>query len=328
MRIKVDSVKTGKSFNPRAHVDQRQVTLLSRSMNSELGQVAPIIIRRGDNELIDGLHRLNAAKRSKRKYIEAVPIDADDKQARRMSLAANSLTQPLHWMEIGRVVAPIIEEIKRHQGREKMETELAKELGINSQTLRVGMIAWRKLAPEAWDIALELSKKHLLNRNRHLQPIWGLSHDNQIALLKRVAKIQDLIAMRTVVEGFLATRRPERNTLGRPRDSSKTVANAELGKSTAPIAPAAQEGNEKESSHDDKQQRTKQKLEEALAMDLVDLSTLKIWELAKTVQPELRKITGMHCERFKVQTALKADLELLLEQKPKKVEAAPLKVST
>jgi ParB/RepB/Spo0J family partition protein len=317
-KVEISSVKTEKGFNPRSYVSRSEVARLRQSMSSKLGQVAPIIIRKGDNELIDGLHRLIAARQSKRKYIEAVSIDVDDDQARRMSLAANSLTQQLHWLELGRGAAAILNGIKRHHGREKIKRELAKELGISHKTLEHYIVPCRMLSPEAWDIALELSKKHLLPVPQ-LSRIWQLPHEKQLLLLRRVRKMNDPILVCQHISGFLETEQVQRNPLGRPRGSSKTAANVEPGKQ-------AQERSGKESfhnSHVDRREQTKHKLEEALGMDEINLVDLEIWKLAIAIQPRLRNITDMPCERFKVQAVLKADLELVEHATKKRIESVP-----
>lgn len=320
MRIKLDSVKTSKGFNPRADVSTREVAALRQSMNSELGQIAPIILRQGDLELVDGLHRLRAAERSGRKYIEAVFVTGDDQHVRRMALAANSLTEKLHWLEEGRAAAAILDRIQLHRGRGKMKAELAKELGLRPKSLAVYISACRMLAPEAWTLALQLSKKHLVT-NIQLQRIWQLPHDKQIALLTRISKSNDPISVSAVVEGTLASERPGRNELGRPRAAFlKTQANAEHGKSTNPVAVGAAKVEKKES--DDKGEQTKRKIEEAFGMDSINLVDLQIWKLAMLLEPRLRNYQRLYVERFKVARALREDLEHL-EQK--KTIAAPLK---
>lgn len=308
MKIKVNAVKITKGFNPRAYVSPREVAGLKQSFNSELGQIAPIIIRRRDNELIDGLHRLLAAKRSKRKYIEAVPIDVDDARARRMSLAANSLTEKLHPLEIGKVANEILSAIKRYHGREKLKRELAKELGIRPGTLARQIVLARHLSPEAWTMALKLSKQHLLPLAQ-IDRVCRLDHANQLLLLRRAVNMKDPILVGRYIEGFLETQRPSRNLLGRPR-GSKTEANHEVSRGSNALAPVEEKNQSPHDVREDRREQTKRKLEEWAGVDAVDVSKLEFWRLLLTSESGLQQYRP-RAKKEELLHALENDLERL-----------------
>jgi DNA-binding XRE family transcriptional regulator len=339
LRIRVDQVRTEKGFNPRSYIGEGKVRMLTQSLKSQLGQINAVLVQKGSNELIDGLSRLEASKRAKREYIEVIPVDVTDEQARRMALAANALTEKLHWLEIGKAADQILSRVPRHAGREKLKKELAKEIGVATHTLEVDIVAGRSLAPEAWELCLELAKKHLLRRAQ-IEHIWKLPVEKQVLLLRRLSEIhEDPITISRHLETFLAAEPREQNRLGRPRGSGKSK--PVEGQSARPVAqaapPAAQQDHDsilgptsgvacytqdKEerptatvpaatSANTAKRERTEQKLREALRMDPVNLTELQIWNLAKELEPGLRKYTKLKVERWKIVEALRRDLETL-----------------
>jgi ParB/RepB/Spo0J family partition protein len=322
LKISVDAVKTEKHFNPRYRVDQSEVAALASSLQSQLGQISPIIVREGDNELVDGLHRLLAAKRVG-KPVEAIKIKVTDQMAKEMALVANSLTQKLNWLERGRAVAEILDGIKWRGGRERKKRELAKQLGITHHILEQDASGYRLLAHEAWEICLALSKKHLLSRVQ-ISRIWQLQQSQQLALLRRIERMKDPVEIDQHVEAFLATQQVERNVRGRPRRSGTSKPSVEFSGPEKTAAP--QEENHQDSSvKSSKRERTGEKLQEALRMDPVDMSTLHVWKLLVLLEPRLREYSQLSCERWKVVEALQRDLQLL-DQKAESREPRTLTV--
>jgi ParB/RepB/Spo0J family partition protein len=306
LRIRVDQVRTEKGFNPRSYIGEGKVRLLTQSLRSELGQISPLVLQKGSNELIDGLGRLEASKKAGQKYIEVIPANVTDEQARRMALAANALTEKLHWLEVGRAADQILSKIPRHGGRERMKKELAKEIGVATHTLEVDIVAARTLAPEAWALCLELAKKHLLRRSQIAQ-IWALPADKQVLLLRRLSEIpEDPIAVARHLETFLTAEPKAKNPLGRPR---LMRGKSEQQKATGASVPAPPVAVQEPSDSSVKRERTEQKLQQALRMDPVDITSLETWKLAVQLAPELRMFSKLSVQRWKIIEALKADLE-------------------
>jgi ParB/RepB/Spo0J family partition protein len=310
LKIRIEQVRTEKHFNPRAAVDSHEVTALSSSMRTKIGQVAPIILRQGDNELIDGLHRLRAAQRAGQHDLEAVTVKAGDEEAREMALAANSLTARLNWLERGRAVCQILDSIKWRGGREKKKMELEKQLGLSHHILEADVTAFRLLDPEAWKICLVMSKNHLLSREQ-IARTWQLPHEQQLVLLRRVQGMKNRLEIANQVEGFLETQRVERNWRGRPRGSGTSTAHVESSAAEKSTAPQSRESHQNSSVKPSKREATEEKLQEALRMDPVNIADLEIWKLARQLKPRLRRYARLHCERWKITEALRKDIEVL-----------------
>jgi ParB-like chromosome segregation protein Spo0J len=307
LKISVNAVRTGKHFNPRAAVDSHEVAALSASMRTKIGQVAPIILRQGDNELIDGLHRLQAAKRAGQHDLEAVTIRAEDPEAREMALACNSLTSRLSWLERGRAVCEILDQIRWHHGRERKKRELAKQLGMSHHRLEADVSAYRLLSPEAWQICLKLSKQHLLSQAQ-VSRIWQFDHTQQLAVLRRIERMKNPVEIDQHLKAFLASRQVQRNLRGRPRGSTKV---AQSKPTEQPITPAVAKEHNENPVKAEKRERVREKVEEALRMDTIDLTTLQTWRLIVALDRRLRKFTELSCDRWRIVEALRKDLQVL-----------------
>jgi ParB/RepB/Spo0J family partition protein len=77
---------------------------------------------------------------------------------------------------------------------------------------------------------------------------------------------------------------------------------------------------------DERHEQIRERLEQALGADALNLGSLQIWRLAELLQPKLRAYSRLYAERWKVAKALREDLELV-EQKAKKTEIVPLSAS-
>jgi len=118
-------------FNPeivaREKIDEEYIKVLMKSL-AEDGQLHPITVRvlpDGRYEIIDGLHRVESAKRLGWKDIEANVISVDDLEAKFLSLKANLVRRNLEPVEEGEVVYKIM---VKHGLTEK---QVAEKLGVS-----------------------------------------------------------------------------------------------------------------------------------------------------------------------------------------------------
>lgn len=117
MQVKINQIKTSKGFNAREALDRAEVQSLKLSMKA-IGQQEEIILRKEDNELIDGLHRIAAAKALGWKTIDAKHVTVTDQEARILGLVSNNFGKRLNQLELGRNIFLILEGVKKREGRE------------------------------------------------------------------------------------------------------------------------------------------------------------------------------------------------------------------
>ena len=127
LRIPLDKLVFNPEIVSRSKIDEEHLKFLMKSL-SEDGQLHPIIVRPlgdGRYEIIDGLHRVEAAKRLKWKDIEANVVHADDVEANFLSLKANLIRRNLEPVQEGEVVYRIM---VKHNLTEK---QVAEKLGVS-----------------------------------------------------------------------------------------------------------------------------------------------------------------------------------------------------
>jgi len=126
MRIPLDRIVVNPEIVARVKVDEEHIALLMKSLKED-GQLSPIIVRPlpdGRYELIDGFHRVEAAKRLGWRDIEANVIHVDDVEAKFLALKANFVRRSLEPVEEGEVIYRIM---VKHGLTEK---QVAEKLGV------------------------------------------------------------------------------------------------------------------------------------------------------------------------------------------------------
>ena len=218
MQVKISQIKTSKGFNPRENLDRAEVQSLKLSMKA-LGQRDEITIRKEDNELINGLHRIAAAKALGWRTIDAKLVTVTDQEARILALVSNNFGKRLNQLELGRNIFLILEEVKKREGRGEVKEELAMKLGISVPELESCLATYRNLNPEARELSSYAVRKRVL-RVEHLREIRQLPGEKQVAVLKQIVKVKDASAADRLVGAFLAAQdQPESTTL--PANSSR-----------------------------------------------------------------------------------------------------------
>jgi ParB family chromosome partitioning protein len=127
MKIPLDKMVLNPEIVARTKIDEEYLALLMKSLKED-GQLHPITVRPlpdGRYELIDGLHRVEAAKRLGWKDIEANVISTDDLEAKFLSLKANILRRSLEPVEEGELIYRIMD---KHKFNEK---QVAEKLGVS-----------------------------------------------------------------------------------------------------------------------------------------------------------------------------------------------------
>lgn len=127
MRIPLEKIVINSEIIARVKIDEEYLSLLMKSL-AEDGQLHPITVRPlpdAHYELIDGLHRVEAAKRLRWKDIEANVISVNDVEAKFLSLKANVVRRSLEPVEEGEIIYRIM---VKHGLNEK---QVAEKLGTN-----------------------------------------------------------------------------------------------------------------------------------------------------------------------------------------------------
>jgi len=212
LKIAIKEISFKKGFNPRESLDPDYVKRLKESMSSPIGTVQPILVREGDNELIDGAHRIEAAKKAGQKTIECRIIRASDFDARILALTANAFGKHLSDLEIGKAAHDLLSTVKKRAGREKWKVRIARELGMNSTAkLEDCLTSYQQIDPEAREnisTAVELGAVKV----DHLRRIRTLPHEKQLALTRQIAQVKDPIRVDRLIAGYMATQEPTRTT--------------------------------------------------------------------------------------------------------------------
>jgi len=127
MRISLNKLVFNPEIVARKKIDEEHVKFLMKSL-AEDGQLHPITVRAlpdGRYEIIDGLHRVESAKRLGWKDIEANVISVDDLEANILSLKANIIRRNLEPIEEGEAIYNIM---VKHGLTEK---QIAEKLGVS-----------------------------------------------------------------------------------------------------------------------------------------------------------------------------------------------------
>lgn len=127
MKIPLSKIVINPEVVARARIDEEHVQFLVKSLSTD-GQLQPILVRPlpdGSYELLDGLHRVEAARRLGWKDIEALVLSVDDVEARFLALKANIARKSLEPVEEGEAVYRIM--VKYNL----TEKEVAERLGTS-----------------------------------------------------------------------------------------------------------------------------------------------------------------------------------------------------
>lgn len=127
MRIPLNKLTLNPEVAARTKVDEEYLKLLMKSLRED-GQLHPITVRPlpdGRYEIIDGLHRVEAAKRLGWKDIEANVISVDDLEAKFLALKANLVRRNLEPVQEGELIYRIM---VKHKLTEK---QVAEKLGVS-----------------------------------------------------------------------------------------------------------------------------------------------------------------------------------------------------
>ena len=127
MRIPLDNLVLNPEVAARIRVDEEYLKVLMKSLKED-GQLHPITVRPlpdGKYEIIDGLHRVEAAKRLDWKDIEANVVSLDDLEAKFLALKANLVRRNLEPVQEGELVYRIM---VKHGLTEK---QVAEKLGVS-----------------------------------------------------------------------------------------------------------------------------------------------------------------------------------------------------
>ena len=127
MRIPLDKIVVNPEIVARTKVDEEYLKILMKSLKED-GQLHPITVRPlpdGRYEIIDGLHRVEAAKRLGWKDIEANVVSVDDLEAKFLALKANLVRRNLEPVQEGELVYRIM---VKHKLTEK---QVAERLGVS-----------------------------------------------------------------------------------------------------------------------------------------------------------------------------------------------------
>jgi hypothetical protein len=190
VKIRISKISVKKGFTAREAVDREEVRQLAESMKS-IGQREPILIRKHDKELINGNHRLAAAKLLHWKEIECEEVEASDVTCHRLSLVANRFSRPLTDIEIGRKADAILQSVKWNKGREKLKIQLVGDLGLHSvRKLEDCLTTYRNLAPEAQKLVSH-GVQNVPLKAEQVRKIRQLPQATQVVLVEQLAKIKD-----------------------------------------------------------------------------------------------------------------------------------------
>lgn len=176
---------------PRKRIDEEGLAELISSIKRH-GLMQPITVRQVkpfEYELIAGHRRLEAVKRLGEAYIQAVVIEAEDKESAVMALVENIQRENLGYMEEAEAYAALISE----QGI--TQEQLAKELGKTQSTI-ANKIRLLKLSPKVRKI---LADNNLTER--HARALLKLHNEKErVAALEmivskklNVAKTEELV---------------------------------------------------------------------------------------------------------------------------------------
>jgi ParB/RepB/Spo0J family partition protein len=216
VKIPIKEISVKKKFNPREALDPAYVRRLTESVTSTKGTIQPILIRESDHELIDGRHRIEAAKRAGQKTIECRLTQVSDVDARILALTLNSFGKRLSPLEMGKGVYELLSTVKKRAGREKLKRRIARELGMNSTSkLEDCLTTYRQLVPEVRD-TISTSVELGLVRTEHLRQIRALPENKQLAITKQIVTEKDPARVDRFISSFMATEEPsERYSLTR-----------------------------------------------------------------------------------------------------------------
>jgi len=127
VRIPLDKLVLNPEIVARVEVDEEYLNLLMKSLQED-GQLHPITVRLlpdGRYEIVDGLHRVEAAKRLGWRDIEANVVSVDDLEAKFLALKANLVRRNLEPVQEGELVYRIM---VKHGLTEK---QVAERLGVS-----------------------------------------------------------------------------------------------------------------------------------------------------------------------------------------------------
>jgi ParB/RepB/Spo0J family partition protein len=230
MKMRISKVSTKRGFNPRERINRADVQALAASMKT-VGQLQPIVIREGDNELVDGTHRLRAAQSLHWKEIEYRTVKVSDLEARILGLASNNFTKRLNVLELGRSIHLILEEPGKRGNKGKVKLKLAQQLGLSVSELESCLATYRNLHPHARELSSYAVRKGLLNVEQ-LRQIRQLNPTKQIAILKQIVDTPDSAEADGILASFMKVEKPIESEDSASRNETPPLAEAQTTQAT------------------------------------------------------------------------------------------------
>jgi ParB/RepB/Spo0J family partition protein len=230
MRMRISKISMKRGFNPREKINRADIQALAASMKV-VGQLQPIVIREGDNELVDGTHRLRAAESLHWKEIDCRPVKVSDLEARIVGLASNNFAKRLNVLEIGRSIHLILEEVGRRGNKGKVKLKLAQKLGLSVSELESCLATYRNLHPHARELSSYAVRKGLLNVEQ-LRQIRQLSPTKQIAILKQIVDTPDSAEADGVLSSFMKVEKATDSEDSSSHKGNQALAEAQSAQAT------------------------------------------------------------------------------------------------
>jgi ParB/RepB/Spo0J family partition protein len=200
MKTRISKIRTKKGFGCR-EINREEVASLAQSMGAR-GQLRPILVNK-DFELVDGAHRLAAAKRLRWKWIDAEVVNKPDLECHELSLVSNRFGRPLTDLEIGRKADLVLELVPWNKGREKLKIRLAEELGISVRKLEDCLATYRNLQPEVRKVVSHAMRNGTL-QTTEVQKLRTLPPQTQQFVADRIKKMKDPERINKLVSGLVA----------------------------------------------------------------------------------------------------------------------------
>ncbi|MEM3574189.1 MAG: ParB N-terminal domain-containing protein [Candidatus Bathyarchaeia archaeon] len=143
--IPIDSIVIEGMYDARLEIDEDYLERLINRIKKWGGITEPIKVRRADMKLIDGLHRLEAAKRLKWKKIPADLLDVSEDEALLLAVEFND-RKDLTEIEIGRVFSEFLSRFKG--SREEGIKAISAKTGLSRTTIYNYLALYEGLHPE------------------------------------------------------------------------------------------------------------------------------------------------------------------------------------
>jgi ParB-like chromosome segregation protein Spo0J len=201
MKVRISKIRTKKGFGCR-EIDREEVRRLAQSMKAR-DQLRPILLNK-DFELIDGAHRLAAAKLLGWREIDAEFVKKSDLECHRLSLVSNRFGRPLTDLEIGRKAHFLLSQVQWNKGRDKLKIQLVEELGLSSiSKLEDCLATYRGLQPNIQKVVSYAVRKGTL-KTEEVRKLRTLPPKTQTFVAKRITELKDPGRISKLISGLTA----------------------------------------------------------------------------------------------------------------------------